>query len=204
MGLIGFNIATDVRKENVVDVEDVMRSGWGVVEAASFFVNVVRQGTTNDGARAEGLVGHLNAEACRLPQMIIESWANSVVAQVETMLSATPHGVYLVLEGTYSPKSNGPEGKRRAAARAIALRARIFSKAVTVPDCLVRLALSKIAGNPRIIPVFSPAEGEAQVCIFKPTSRNAYVCTHSRSHARRSWPVSLGRIFQGGPPLNML
>ena len=60
-----FMSATDVQKENATDVEDIMRSGWGVVESAPMLVNAVRQGTINDSARAEVLVAHLQSSSQR-------------------------------------------------------------------------------------------------------------------------------------------
>lgn len=164
MGIKGILKLLGVTKDQVVDVEGILRGRIVSLEAAGWLHRAVHSATGKDPARQEVFAKHMRKDG-RIPRLVLEKCAERFCENLELLLEVVAH-VYLVMEGNFDPKKEGPAGQQRAAQGTRALEKRDFAKAQGVTDCLVRIIIARMGEEDfreRVTVVFAPAEGEAQV-----------------------------------------
>jgi hypothetical protein len=143
------------------DIESIVRGQLVAVEAAGYLHRVVFGPVCRDPHRNQLLAKHLQGGA-RLPQLLLDHMAKEFLDLLAPITSLASR-VYLLFEGNFPPKINGIAGTARKNARERNSSNGNYAKALSVPDCLVRLLLQKLRDDPTIVPIVCPGEAEAQL-----------------------------------------
>jgi hypothetical protein len=156
------DLARFTREEDVA-CENVMRGVPVVMEGAGLFFQVVKSACTKDAQRAEEACKHTFTKKTRLPSILLETFSTAILKVMRMYLDIASE-VYLVFEGSFLPKKEGPEGLDRVAKRIENMEACNYKAAVVVPDCLLRdlMRRAKIE-MPGLHLVVGPAEAESMV-----------------------------------------